>query len=329
MDIVSIRRLEERARVRVLTHGEDVDGVVCAALALKRFPRAIIETGSPGAEVGGKYDIVVDLPLPRSLETHAWVDHHLATVEEGTCEDRVYDSNAPSAASLLARYLGLEAGELVGVADRADSAGYLTDPPVDREGSYDVAWDVNDAVKAVESEQRFVELARVLASEGPEAVKGKFWEEVSYIRGLRKGAKKIVRSLSRLVEERKPDSLIVLMPRIERGGSTVSGHIVFSLYPKGVRAFAIFYSGGPGGEGCWINIDGDFEGLDASAIARRFGGGGHRTTAGASIGPEKLDDVKREFERAGLKPMVVDLRGAKIAPGRCKSGKSCHRLIVS
>lgn len=313
---MSIRKLEEKARVRVLTHGEDVDGVVCAALALKRFPGAIIETGSPGAEMGGKYDIVVDLPLPRSLETHAWVDHHLSTVEEGTYEERVYDPDAGSAASLLARYLGLEAEELVGVADRADSAGYLTDPPVDREGGYDVAWDVNDAVKAVESERRFVELARVLASEGPEAVKEKFWEEISYIRELRKGAKKIVRSLSRLVEERKPDSLIILMPRIERGGSTVSGHMVFSLYPKGVKAFAIFYSGGPSGERCWINIDRDFEGLDASAIAQRFGGGGHRTTAGASIGPEKLEDVKREFERAGLKPMVVDLRDVRIAQDR-------------
>jgi nanoRNase/pAp phosphatase (c-di-AMP/oligoRNAs hydrolase) len=70
-----------------------------------------------------------------------------------------------------------------------------------------------------------------------------------------------------------------------------------------IKASVVFYEGG-----CWINARRDFGGLDASEIAKRYGGGGHRVSAGAPIGPDKLENIKLEFERAGLKPMVVDLR---------------------
>jgi nanoRNase/pAp phosphatase (c-di-AMP/oligoRNAs hydrolase) len=82
--------------------------------------------------------------------------------------------------------------------------------------------------------------------------------------------------------------------------------LVFSLYPKGIKAFAVFYE-----NGCWLSVAKGFDGLDASELARRYGGGGHQKSAGARIGVNKLGDIKREFERVGLFPMVVDLRGEK------------------
>lgn len=302
---ITPRMLPREARIKVLTDVEDVDGVTCAALILKRFPNAIIETGSAkGGPMSGKYDIIVDLPLERSLEAHTWVDHHFATVQEGKCEEKIYDSSAKSAASLLAGYLGIEANELVGIANRADSVSYLTDAPLDLEGDYDPAWDVNDAVKAISSSEDFIEIAKVLAFEGPGGVKRKFKAEVSHTRGLRRGAEKAVRMISQKAQEQKSDALILLMPPVERRGSTVSGHIVFSLYRRGrIKASAVFYEGG-----CWINVRRNFYGVDASEIAKRYGGGGHRVSAGAPIGLEKLEDIKLEFERSGLKPMVIDLR---------------------
>ncbi|MCS7131144.1 MAG: hypothetical protein NZ934_00205 [Hadesarchaea archaeon] len=307
-----LRDLGRDARIRVLTHGEDVDGVACAALLLKRFPNAEVDVAIPRRDLSGRYDVVVDLPLPRALEARLWVDHHSSTIEEGRCEEKIYDPTAPSAAGLLAGYLGLEGDELAAIADRADSASYLSESPRELGGSYDPAWDVNDAVKSLTSEERFVELAKVLASRGVAGVKEAFEEEISYTRRLRREAERAVREISRLAKEGKPDSYIILVPPMERGGSTFSGHIVFSLYRLGAKASAVFYGQKPGREGCWINVARGFEGLDASAIAERYGGGGHRSSAGAPIGAEKVEDIKREFERAGLRPIVVDLRGTKV-----------------
>jgi hypothetical protein len=302
---ISPQMLPKEARIKVLTDVEDVDGVTCAALILRRFPNAIIETGSAkGGGMSGKYDIIVDLPLEKSLETHAWVDHHFSTVQEGKCDKKVYDSSAKSAASLLARYLGTEADELVEIANRADSVSYLTDAPLELEGDYDPAWDVNDAVKAISSSEVFIEIARALAFEGLEGMKRKFEAEISHTRGLRRRAEKAVQMISQRAQEQGFDALILLTPPFERRGSTVSGHIVFSLYRRGrMKASAVFYPGG-----CWINVSKNFYGMDASKIAKRYGGGGHRVSAGAPIGPDKLEDIKREFEKIGLKPILIDLR---------------------
>jgi nanoRNase/pAp phosphatase (c-di-AMP/oligoRNAs hydrolase) len=301
----SPKMMSNEARVKVLTDIEDVDGVVCAALILIRFPNAVIETGSAkGGGLSGKYDIIVDLPLDRSLETYAWVDHHFSTVQEGKSVEKVYDPSARSAAGLLARYLGIEGSDLAEIANRADSVSYLTDAPLELKGNYDPAWDVNDAVKAISSSERFVELAKTLATEGSRGVMKNFEAEISHTRGLRRMAEGVVQEVSQKIEEQKSDSLILLMPPIERRGSTVSGHIIFSLYRRGqVKASVVFFAGG-----CWISTAKSFSGLDCSKIAKKYGGGGHRMSAGAPIGIDKLEDLKLELEMAGLKPIVVDLR---------------------
>jgi hypothetical protein len=302
---ISPKMLPKEASVKVLTDIEDVDGVVCAALILRRFPNAIIETGSAkGGGMSGKYDIIVDLPLESSLETYAWVDHHFSTVQEGKSEEKVYDPSAKSAAGLLARYLGIEASELAEIANRVDSVSYLTDAPLELKGDYDPAWDVNDAVKAISSSERFLELAKALATEGPAGVMKNFEAEISHTRGLRKIAEGVVQTVAKKIEEQKSDSLILFMPPFERRGSTVSGHIVFSLYRRGlIKASVVFYAGG-----CWINTSKNFSGIDSSKIAKKYGGGGHRMSAGAPIGIEKLEEIKLELESAGLNPIVVDLR---------------------
>ncbi len=298
------RELPTDARVRVLTHGVDVDGVVCAALIFKRFPRAIIETGTYREELSGEYDIVVDLSLPKSLKTRVWIDHHHNPAQEGESKEKIYNPDAKSAASLLAGYLGMEEDKLVKVADRADSVSYLTEPPTGMVEGYDPAWDVNDAVKAISTIERFRELARTLALEGVAFVRREFEDELLYTRNLRRKAGEVTQMISKKVREQKSDAPIIIMPSGEMNSSTVSGHIVFSLYREGAaKACTVFYEGG-----CWLNVRDDFDKIDASEIMARFGGGGHRKSAGSSIGPEKSEEVGRELEKAGLKPLIIDLR---------------------
>jgi len=293
-----------RKGIKILTHGEDVDGVICAALILKRFPNATVDTGTYRGEMSGEYDIVVDLPLPKLIKTRVWIDHHSNPNQEGESEKKIYDPEAKSAANLLAGYLGMEGDELVQIADRADSVGYLTEPPTEMVEGYDPAWDVNDAVKAITTIEQFRELAKTLALEGVASVRRKFEDELSYTRNLRRKAGEAVRMISKKVKEQKSDAAIIIMPPGEMDSSTVSGHIVFSLYREGVaKACAVFYEGG-----CWLNTRRDFNKIDASEIMKRFGGGGHPKSAGSSIGPEKSEEVKRELEKVGLKPLIIDLR---------------------
>ncbi|MEA1904874.1 MAG: hypothetical protein U9M97_03230 [Candidatus Hadarchaeota archaeon] len=302
--IQSLGKLPRGARIKALVDIEDVDGVVCAALIFKRFPRAIVESGSAKRRgMSGEYNVIADLPLLKSLRTHTWVDHHRNAVQEGECVEKIYDPSARSAANLLASYLGMRESELVELADRADSVSYLTEPPLGLEGDYDLAWDINDAVKAISSSEQFRELARTLAFEELAAVRKKFREELSHTRGLRRRAEDAVQMISKKMEEQGSDSLIMFMPPIERRGSTVSGHIVFFLYRRGVKAAAVFFEGG-----CWLTARKDFHKMNPSKIAERFGGGGHQRSAVAPIGQEKLGDIRREFEKAGLKPIVIDLR---------------------
>jgi len=301
MVFMSIEEIVRERTVRALTHGSDVDGVVCAALILKRFPDASIDLGSPSADLSGEYEIVADLPLQKGLRTKIWVDHHANAKVEGICEQMIYDPSSKSAASLLAKFLDVRAPELVEIADRADSAGYLTEPPFDLAGEYDIAWDVNDAVKAIFYKGRFIELAKFLAFGNLHELKRKFMIEILYSRNSRKRTFDAVRDLPQEVKLRGADAAIIIMQddRILRPGT-----VAHALLSGGVKVCVIIFSDGRG----WINVGRDFDGVSAVGIAERYGGGGHAKSAGAKVGLENLEKLKKELEELGLRTVFVDLK---------------------
>ncbi len=120
--------------MRVATHASDVDGIVSAALVLMKHPSAKIDyltlrDLSSALEI--EYDLVVDLPkLPLAKVN---VDHHISNYEKVTKNNLLsgkdlIDPHAPSAASLLIKYLNLEnnakAKKLVELANIADTGRY-------------------------------------------------------------------------------------------------------------------------------------------------------------------------------------------------------------
>ncbi len=120
--------------VRVATHASDVDGIVSAALILIKYPNAKIDyltLKDLNSAMGIEYDLIVDLPkLPLAK---ANVDHHISNYERVTKNNLMTDKDlidpaAPSAASLLIKYLNLEnnprARKLVDLANIADTGGY-------------------------------------------------------------------------------------------------------------------------------------------------------------------------------------------------------------
>lgn len=290
--------------IKGLTHGADVDGLISGALILKRFPNAKLKTASPQSEkLKKKYDLIVDLPLPKGADTRVWIDHHRNTQKEGKFEEKIYDPESKSAASLLADYFDMKEDPLVPLAERADSVSYLTPAPTEMEVDCDPAWDVNDAVKGLSEEKRFVELAKTLATNGIEALHEEFQKEISETRRLRRTAGKIAKKISKKLEEKGADAPIIIMPTGELSSMTVSGHIVFSLYRAGAKVCAIFYGGG-----CWLNVRDDYDKVNAGEITEQFGGGGHKKSAGAPIETEKAEELKEKLEDAGLNPVIVNMR---------------------
>lgn len=120
--------------LRVATHASDVDGIVSAALILMKYPDAKIDyltLRDLSSAVGIDYDLIVDLPkLPLAK---ANVDHHISNYEKISksnllTDKDLIDPKAPSSASLLIKYLGLDnnsrARKLVELANIADTGGY-------------------------------------------------------------------------------------------------------------------------------------------------------------------------------------------------------------
>lgn len=300
-------KLVEKAsedRIEAITHIEDVDGVICGALILKKFPDAELEGGLPRPDSFDKeYDFITDLPLPEGVRTTVWIDHHANTSTGGECEEGVYDPSAKSVAGLVAKFLDIENDELVPLAERADSASYFTKPPTDEgEEGYDPAWDVNDAVKEVGSEEEFVELAETLAFEGVGKIGERFGDEISRTRTKRRKAERMFEVISEHLEGKGIDAPIIVSPSEELNNMTAWGHIVFSLYEGGVKACAIFFDGR-----CWLNARKDFEGINAGKIMQKHGGGGHEKSAGAPIGSDEAEAIREELEDAGLSSTIIDL----------------------
>jgi len=119
--------------MRAAVHASDVDGIVCAALILMKYPNSKLDflTVGEALKTEEEYDLVVDLPKTKNAKVN--IDHHISNYQrllsEGRLsEDDLIDPTAPSAAHLLIKYLKLKdnprAKELVEMADIADTGGY-------------------------------------------------------------------------------------------------------------------------------------------------------------------------------------------------------------
>jgi len=95
-----------------LSHEEDADGIVSAALFLRKYPEAILVLGRPQEIKRDKlnwinlftWDFVADLPCPKKAKIR--VDHHKTNTP--CAEIEYYDPEAPCAAILALKALKLE-----------------------------------------------------------------------------------------------------------------------------------------------------------------------------------------------------------------------------
>ncbi|MGQ4891375.1 MAG: DHHA1 domain-containing protein [Candidatus Njordarchaeia archaeon] len=120
--------------LKIATHASDIDGLVSAALFLIKYPDAEIEflkIGDLKDAAQREYDYVLDLPKLPNAKIN--IDHHASNYnrlrKSGNLTDRdIVDPKAPSAATLVIRYLGLldnkVARELLAMAEKADTGNH-------------------------------------------------------------------------------------------------------------------------------------------------------------------------------------------------------------
>ncbi len=295
------------------SHVKDVDGIVSASILYSKFKNPIIfllETYEVGDRFLNllKWDVVVDLPPFKKMKFY--VDHH-ASNSLFKAEKSVYNPSAKCAAELLFEALKPLSHEeilreAVELAKRTDSASYLSDPPlIDTVNDYDEAWDLNDAVKGLNKEER-LDLAKKIVSEGLKALNDEKIQEA--IRKVRK-----VRTRTYSFAEQIPSSeFLILTSKNTFSEEKISfSAIPFILFKKGVKVVLICsLNKGNGKVKCSINRQPCFKGVSVRGFAEKHGGGGHDAASGfmTSLPLEKIiEDAFKWAEQKKLKTKHVNL----------------------
>lgn len=291
-----------------LTHGSDADGVVCAALFLRRYPGGRVVLAEPW-EIRPTWrcwfnwvawDFVADLPCPLRARLH--VDHH--RTGRPCARRELFNPEAPSAASLAAEALGLKedavALELVELANECDTARIRSAR----------AWDLNDAVKGSGPEDRVL-LARLLAAEGAGALD---YPAVRQWIGVNRARRQRAFELASKVRIR--DYVFVKL-NVDDERFPVRAFML-NLEERGAKLTCIITTK-RGRFKIHLGSRHDCE-INCAELAMRLGGGGHSHAAGATVDDldlalrklaEALGVGKLEIEEVYCPPGLGGLSGAK------------------
>ncbi|RLF12498.1 MAG: Fis family transcriptional regulator [Thermoprotei archaeon] len=268
-DLLAILWAKLTHKKTCLSHSGDADGIICAALFLRRI-RGVVVLAEPYEVQGGswlntfKWDYVLDLPCPPKAAV--FIDHHKTNKPSPSVVEVYHDPKAPSAASLAVKAFKLEedpvASRLVELANECDTANIVSEE----------AWDLNDAVKGSSRGDR-VKLAKLLSQMGVEALK---LPEVR--KWIAKNREK--RERTRQVADKIPveDSIFIELDSEE---DISPRNLMITLEKRGAKVTCVV-SKRNGKYKVHLGSRED-SGVDCSEIASKIGGGGHKYAAGATV----------------------------------------------
>ena len=295
--------------MKVAVHISDCDGICSAALVLRKYPHAEIDFHSNQSILSAQepYDIVIDLPKPLNAKVN--IDHHYTNLErlkkEGRLDNKdIIDPKAPSAASLLINYLGLDndliAKELVEMANLTDTGNFTEE-----------LLKLDKIIKASQGDTNFLySLAKALAEKGKKVFEDiKVQEKWEKIQGeynkLRESLQKLAGSVVitdfMIVDER------MVIPYY------LAKDMAFYLFERGAKVVALFYDDPGLNESyrvkCSLRVAKDYT-FDARMIAEKFGGGGHTKAAGIPFKDVilALTNIVGEFANLSPNGQVTYLR---------------------
>ncbi len=278
-----------------LSHEDDVDGIVSAALYLVKYPDAVVVLANP-QEIRDKptcwfnwftWSYVADLPCPRKAKL--LVDHH--KTNNPRAEKSFHDPTAVSAASLAIKALSLTnnpiAEDLVKLANDSDSGKY----------QYEETLLLNDAIKGADYKGR-IWLARALARHGLRVLgdsKLKPW--IARNRDRR-------RKMLKIADQLKPSPVTILA--FQRDIDISYRSLCLELERRGAKKFCAILAPLKRGWRLYLGASRDSP-YDCSILAVSLGGGGHKFAAGAQVRTmeEAINAIKKFLATKTLKVVLV------------------------
>jgi len=281
--------------LRVATHASDIDGIVSAALVLMKNPNAKIDfltlRDIPLVR-DVEYDVVIDLPKTKRAKVN--IDHHLSNYEKlvrnnALTERDIVDPKAPSAASLLIKYLGLEddkkARKLVEIANIADTGGYTKEIYI-----------LDKIIKCHTHDQSILmKIAWILVEKGEKFLKDEWikseWQRIRpWIEKGRKISEEIVKKSLKMGLKFLIVDLLKGFPRLSisdlqwffmrKGGKVII--VINRMTESDPVCPTLVKNSTPNYVRASIRVASNYD-FDARRLAEKLGGGGHIKASGARI----------------------------------------------
>jgi len=299
--------------MRAAVHASDVDGIVCAALILMKYPNSKLDflTVGEALKTDEEYDLVVDLPKTKNAKAN--VDHHISNYQRLLSEGRLgkndlIDPTAPSAAHLLIKYLELEdnqrARELVEMADIADTGGYSRETYI-----------LDRIIKCNSNEpDKLMKIAWALIEHGKNFLNDDFlrleWERI------RKGVE-LGKEYSKMIIDAALDKGVeILIVDLIKGFPRVAiGDLQYSFLDKGGKIIIVVNRMKDADKFCpslkrngnlvrfSMRVAKNFD-FNIKELAEKIGGGGHPKASGAAVSESEygraLLTLVEELSKVGI-----------------------------
>jgi len=283
----------------------DVDGIVSAALFLRRYPRGVVVLAAP-RDINKwwirriRWTFVADLPCPGRVFIRA--DHHKTNKPCAKLE--FYDPEAPCSALLAMKALSLDddpvARELVKVAEETDTARIISKH----------AEELDLAVRFANYDEK-IYIVKGLSERGLAILND------HVVRGLIERGRAARDLMLKIAESIPIDDVLVIYSPVKLGISYRSltielerrgARMVNILVKMGRRTFRYY---------CGAHRDGPY---DCTQIATRLGGGGHKYASGAQFkapmtnpdGLSILINALRQY--LGTNPKVIEIGTGAFQP---------------
>ncbi len=284
--------------IRVLSHGEDLDGVFSASLMLAVTEEAELRFMAPfESKVSQeRFDVTLDLP-PTIGGTYLLVDHHESNLElAGRAKIAVIKPEYPSTARLLFEILLEEEPTLseyeptVRLVDKLDT-GDISYP-----GALFTAV-LRKYFK--EDRSKLDKISRELLQVKPETE-----EELIELRSVRREAflieKKYGEEVEKVLELEGGEGVLLMVKKLPA--------YMVPVIQLPAKKYLLLVTATRGRDGKYrLSIRSrDGSPISALQLALKFGGGGHENAAGALIMPSSLSELI-EILTSNLKLRVVDV----------------------
>jgi len=325
-----IHSLALTSKPKVAFHASDADGIVSATIlkSLPEFKNAVyiplyynmLKHPEYGEFLKGlDWMAIVDLPPFNVEKIKLYCDHHQTNLDlEKNAEMVLFDSNAPSAASLLAEHYAsslptivIHLAELTKI---TDTASYTTAAPVETETLFskvtteEQAWLLDDLCKSPISIFEVLAIMESLVNLQEDIFNQPIYlDKIKHVRSKRKKA----RALSEKIEVK--DAIIIIQGRKK----ILTSALVQGLFERGVKLTCIIF---PGKMFVGVSFrlspqvnNVELEEYRVDKLAELFDGGGHTRAAGGRAKDYNavLNTVVNWIEKRELTYQIVDFRSKK------------------